>query len=449
MHPEHALAVGSRRRRNGRFLIGLAVALAVAACTGGASTPSPTAAASPGSTSASTASATATATATAATATATSETSDALGSSGSNAPSLAPSSGLVHLPGLSLVPHLSLQPFSVDHFETLPNTLSWNVFAVPLDGNHVFLAGGCKPGDICAPVKTTQVFDATTKKFTASTTLDGLEDPAEASLMLPQYGMVMTFDDVINAVLYNPSKLDTGLYGTYIPSGGTPHQRNLSYASFAALNNGKVLIAGGWLWPGTRKGAVLYDLNSDSFTPTIDLAYARMLAQAVVLKDGRILVVGGESQTNGNNTLVPQAELYAANGLSRVSTGSMVTPRTNHVAIRLADGRVLIAGGVTGSGWTATAEIYDPATGQFTATGSMNSPRRDFEAALLNDGRVLVVGGNGTALPATTELYNPSTGKWTVGPSLSCYPYGITATTLGNGNVLVTSMDLHAALFVP
>ena len=62
---------------------------------------------------------------------------------------------------------------------------------------------------------------------------------------------------------------------------------------------------------------------------------------------------------------------------------------------------------------------------------------------------MLVVGGNGTALPATTELYNPSTGKWTVGPSLSCYPYGITATTLGNGNVLVTSMDLHAALFVP
>ena len=444
MNPEHALAIGSRRRRSGTILIGLGVALAVAACTGGASTPSPTTAASPGSTIASTASATSTDATVSP-----SDTSGSSGSSGSSAPSLAPSSGLVHLPGLSLKPIVSLAPLLNGHFETLSDMLYWNNLAVPLDGSHVFLAAGCKPGDICAPVKTTQVFDATTKKFTASTTLDSLEDPAVASLMLPGYGMVVTFDDVINAVLYNPSKLDTGLFGTYIPSGGTAHQRNLSYASFAALNNGKVLIAGGWLWPGTRKGAVLYDLNSDSFTPTIDLAYARMLAEAVVLKDGRTLVVGGTNQTNGNTTFVPQAELYAANGLSRVSTGSLVTPRSNHVAIRLQDGRVLIAGGVTGSSWTATAEIYDPATGQFTATGSMNSPRRDFAAALLNDGRVLVVGGNGTALPATTEIYNPATGKWVTGPSLSCYPYGITATTLGNGNVLVTSQDLHAALYVP
>lgn len=434
MLEERRLRIGPRQGRRGAIPIGLAIVLGVAACAGGGSTPVPSSAS------------TAAATDTAATATATGE---ATGSSGSTAPSPGPTPSLVLLPGLSLKPAFSLTPVFAGHFETLGDMVYWNTFAVPLDGNRVFLTGGCKPGDVCGMYRTSQVFDAATKKFAASTTLDDLDDPVGAALMLPGYGMVMTFDDVINAVLYNPSKLDTGLYGTYVPTGGTAHERNLSYASFEALNNGKVLIAGGWLWPGTRKGAVLYDLNTSSFSPTIDLAYPRMLAQSVVLKDGRVLIVGGSNQTNGATTMVPQAELYAANGLSRVSTGSMVTPRANHIAIRLADGRVLVAGGVTESSWTPTAEIYDPATGQFTATGSMNSPRRDFAAALLNDGRVLVVGGNGTALPATTELYNPSTGKWATGPSLSCYPYGITATTLGNGNVLVTSMDLHAALYVP
>lgn len=42
---------------------------------------------------------------------------------------------------------------------------------------------------------------------------------------------------------------------------------------------------------------------------------------------------------------------------------------------------------------TATAEIYDPATGRFTAVGSMAAPRFMHAASLLPDDRVLVAGG--------------------------------------------------------
>lgn len=46
-------------------------------------------------------------------------------------------------------------------------------------------------------------------------------------------------------------------------------------------------------------------------------------------------------------------------------TGDMTTMRENHTTTRLSDGRVLIAGGVTGSvsSITNTAELYDPITG--------------------------------------------------------------------------------------
>src|SRR5712671_3631826 len=56
-------------------------------------------------------------------------------------------------------------------------------------------------------------------------------------------------------------------------------------------------------------------------------------------------------------------------------TGDAIAIRVLHTVTLLPDGRVLIVGGVTGSvdSVTATAELYDPATGIFTATGEMTT----------------------------------------------------------------------------
>jgi hypothetical protein len=87
----------------------------------------------------------------------------------------------------------------------------------------------------------------------------------------------------------------------------------------------------------------------------------------------------------------------------------MTAARDGSTATLLADGRVLIAGGVGDSGQLATAELYDPATGSFSPTDSMATARADNTAVLLADGRVLVAGGENDAslYLASAELYQP------------------------------------------
>jgi hypothetical protein len=67
-------------------------------------------------------------------------------------------------------------------------------------------------------------------------------------------------------------------------------------------------------------------------------------------------------------------------------TGSMTNARTHHAATLLANGEVLVAGGLCRGGFTYpdnSAELYDPSKGTWKATGSMNVARANTAAALL------------------------------------------------------------------
>ena len=87
---------------------------------------------------------------------------------------------------------------------------------------------------------------------------------------------------------------------------------------------------------------------------------------------------------------------------------------------------------------TNSAEIYDPASGQWTTINSLNTARRKHAAALLSDGQLLVVGGSG-AVPAlnNAERYNPTTGNWSPTSAMSAMRVYPTATLLPDGSVLV------------
>jgi autotransporter-associated beta strand protein len=125
------------------------------------------------------------------------------------------------------------------------------------------------------------------------------------------------------------------------------------------------------------------------------------------------------------------------------ATGDLVSARAGASAALMYNGVVLVVGGTTNAGVVATAERYNPATGQFIATPPMHQARANHASTLLADGRVLVTGGvgvDGRAL-ASAEAYDPSSNSWTVLASMFRARAGHTATMLWDERILIAGGD--------
>ena len=208
--------------------------------------------------------------------------------------------------------------------------------------------------------------------------------------------------------------------------------------SATLLSSGQLLVLGGYTGSTTVDHAEIYDPGADTWRPVGSLHEARHDHSATLLPDGRILVVGGY-----RGTWLPTAEIFDPAGGTSTPTNPIFCHGTAHEAVLLADGRVLVAGGACGSGppgIVAQAEIFDPATNSWQAVAPMAQARYRLSAARLADGRVLVAGGStGAASLAGAESFDPATGSWQPESSLNVARAAHTATLLPDGSLLVTA----------
>ena len=169
----------------------------------------------------------------------------------------------------------------------------------------------------------------------------------------------------------------------------------------------------------------------------------RELHTATLLADGRVLVAGGLTPFGGGSEATSACEIYDPATNTWTATGPLHEARFGHAAVLLADGRVLAAGGDPTSLFPLkSAEVYNPATGTWLEAGPMQTRRRSPRLALLPDGQVLVAGG---ALQSASncELFNPAIGKWSVTASLIVGRRSYEMTRLDDGRVLIAGGNLE------
>jgi N-acetylneuraminic acid mutarotase len=218
-------------------------------------------------------------------------------------------------------------------------------------------------------------------------------------------------------------------------------------AVLGPISGGSILVVGRVSDFGCRVYPVDC-LSNHRFTPVAaPMTAPRAMHTATLLADGTVLIAGGFSAAEFPAAALNTAELYdPGTGAFTALASRMRSPRTQHAAVRLPDGQVLITGGQAdtndGNG-VDTAELYDPATRAFSSLAApMKSPRGGHTATLLNDGKVVLMGGfykEAGTLKSHAELYDPVSRSFSALTALmGTVRASHRSALLPNGRVLVT-----------
>lgn len=169
-------------------------------------------------------------------------------------------------------------------------------------------------------------------------------------------------------------------------------------AAIARLPNGDVAIAGGSNGLVALGDRLLYSWQDKQFIPRdfdCCLDHPRAEAGSFVLKDGRWVLIGGDSDYGKPG--LRDTEIYASPGGTRVATTPGATGYVAGTATLLPDDLVLLVGGREAVGLivpgTTITRVLDPTTGRFRDGQPLSVGRWAHSATRLKDGRVLIVGG--------------------------------------------------------
>lgn len=280
------------------------------------------------------------------------------------------------------------------------------------DGRVLVTGGNDDPYNNGNPLRTAELFDPATGLWTAAELMIQARSQQTATLL--QDGRVLVVGGADTGGWLDSAELFDPATNTWTETDSLAQARGDQTATL--LQDGRVLVVGGVVGKGSccrpLSSAELFDPRTGTWTSTEDMVELRGGSTATLLLDGRVLVLG---EINGPG--LTSGELYDPATGSWSPTRNMIDHMINLTATLLVDGRVLVAAGTADhppgsfTGLSAV-EIYQPTTGSWSLAPDMHASRGEGQVAIrLADGRVLLVGGlaePGVLSAPAAEVYDPA-----------------------------------------
>ena len=312
-----------------------------------------------------------------------------------------------------------------------------------LPDGRVMVIGGAESGG--RPLASVEIYDPQKDTWSDGPDLHVARTGHTASV-LPDGSVLVVggvdADGRLSAVAerWNPSD------NTWSSAGVLAEARGFQEAT--VLTNGDVLISGG---ARTMNGAVpgnpsalleLWRFAQARWTTAGTIPFPPYDHIAVRGRDDLVYLFGYNGYY-GSGTLA---------WLPRESENLTVEAAEGSTITRLSDGRFLLAGGGRMKEMTSAAFVYDPQANRWTSTAPMRWARTNHRALLLRDGRVLVVGGTvvneesreyGTPPPSSAaEVWDPGSGNWSTVQGVG-FPSGqsVIPALLSDGHVQLGVVD--------
>ena len=266
-------------------------------------------------------------------------------------------------------------------------------------GDEVVVTGGVVFKDTYwDPVDRVDIYRPLEQKWvSASPLMDARSDHAATALL---NGNVMVIGGnqgprLLQSVEIYDVRDDRWLRASPLPEPRTSHSAFL-------LRDGRVLVAGGIGPRGVAMDSTfIYNPPADQWTEGPRMTLARVQHAAVPLANGDILFIGGDGAASGTS------ERWVADLGRFVTSGTLVDPRQAAQAALLPDGRVVLIGGMPPRNDEfaplRSAEIWDPLTGQWAALPPSPTPRA-WPSILVVGGAVYQLSGTGDAEAAYRSI---------------------------------------------
>ena len=333
---------------------------------------------------------------------------------------------------------IAVRQIPVTYFDVFHSGKGWSVISLVNDDMAIPLPSMVVMADGTIMLVGIGIAE-TGEDFTAAATLD-----PETQLWTPLPAPSITTRN-LEVLRQIKGTLDTPPVAPFLFNKGGSHLALLQDGRVIAVSDRQFIEYDGASYPFRPKSEI-FDSRAGQWQTVAspNNIHISRSSTIVALQNGEALLIHpGHPANSADDEIL--AEIYDPNADEwRVVSG--LRARSRPKAVVLPDGRALVVGAAINEGedrsWgeTTSAEIYDPSTGVWTPTGDMVGSRLYFYALTpLPDGRALVSGGiplRGDIL-STTEIYDPETNTWAPGPDMAVPRYHHTATALPYGRVLI------------